>query len=343
MTPVAFRTRRSVRRSRSARSARASAAKASAPPVVRRALELDLHGARSLHDDRPAIHVRPAVELAECDKRRPAREVTGEEDVELAIVERCLWSDMHPRPEVRSIRGDDRKERSALEFSVDEHAHRARAIRGDPDERSHEVAQRLSNDARDRGHTLGDVAIDPDPCRVHEDASIQIPDVDGAPTRFADEARHVAGPLGISERAGKVVPRADGIESEGCGATDDAIRDLVRRPVATGGNDHPVSVRGGLAREPRGLVRRGRAHDVETDTVLAEVGGDPTRHALARAVPRDRVHDGEGTLVAQRGRGRHAPEGASALRMASCSSLESACRERPPCTCLAKMRVSVRL
>src|SRR5207253_10162508 len=78
----------------------------------------DLEDARAFHHDHLSVDVSPAIELAEGDERRPAREIAGKEDIELAVVQRCERRDVHARAEVRPIRGHDREASPAGELAV---------------------------------------------------------------------------------------------------------------------------------------------------------------------------------------------------------------------------------
>src|SRR5207237_1969227 len=91
------------------------------------------------------------------------------------------------------------------------------------------------------------------------------------------------------------------------------------------------------------LLAGGSAHDVDLAPRRTELLRDAPRHPLAGALPCRRVDDRERSGVPEGRLVAHAPAGARALRIASCSSSESWCRERPASTCLAKIRVFARL
>src|SRR5204862_3909805 len=215
-------------------------------------------------------------------------------------------------------------------------------IRADTDERAGEVAEGLSNEPRGRRDALRDVAVDPDAGRVHEDPPVDFADVDGPAARIADEPGNVTPAARVSERAREVVARPDRIKRERSAAAGDSVRDLVRGPVATGRDDDAVPIGGAFARESRRLVGRRCLNDVDAHALIPKLSRDTSRDPPARTVPGNRVHDGERAFVRLPCRAGHAPAGESALRMASCSSSDSACLDRPACTGFAKMRVSAR-
>src|SRR2546425_760253 len=306
--------------------------------------KLDLDDARALCRDRRAVHVRAAVQLREGEEGFALAKVACEDDVELPVVELCLRRDAHAAAKVRRVRGDDREEAAGVQLAVDEHAHGDGLIGRDAREGAREPAETGTDDAHRRDDALGHVAVDPHAGRIQEDASVRVADVDRPSARGPDEPRNVPAPARVPERAREVVPGPDRIERERRAAADETVGDLVRGPVAPDSDDHAVSGLGRLAREPRPLTLRGRALDLDPQAGVTERARDPRREALAGAVPRGRVHDRQGTVVGRAGRrGHQLPLGASALRIASCSSSDSAWRERPLWTCFAKTRVSVRL
>src|SRR5438477_5013500 len=111
-------------------------------------LQLDLDHPRSLHHDLLPIDMRAAIELAERDEGRPPRQVAGEEHIELTVVERRLWRDVHARSEVRAVGRDDREKAAAVQLAIDENAHRLRPVGGDPEERAREVTKGLARQTR---------------------------------------------------------------------------------------------------------------------------------------------------------------------------------------------------
>src|SRR5207237_5141097 len=186
------------------------------------------------------------------------------------------------------------------------------------------------------------MAVDADAGRVHEDAPVHLADIDRSPLCRADEAGNGASPPRVPERAREIVPRADRVERERGTAARDAVRDLVRGAVATGRDDDPVTVRRAFTRESGRLVRCRGLNDIDAHPLTAKLSCDPRRDARPDTVSRDRVDDGESALLRLFDRAGHTPAGDSALRIASCSSSDSACFDRPACTDLAKMRVSAR-
>src|SRR5205823_13561767 len=185
-------------------------------------------------------------------------------------------------------------------------------------------------------------AVASDARRVNEDAPVDFADVDGTAARIADEPRNVTPSARVSECPREVVARADRIKRERSSAASDSIRDLVRGPIATGRDDDAVPIGGTFARESRRLVGRRCLNDVDAHALIPKFSRDAGRAPNPRTVPGDRVHDGEGAFFRLTRRAGHAPAGESALRMASCSSSDSACLDRPACTGFAKMRVSAR-
>src|SRR5207237_9931895 len=174
----------------------------------------------------------------------------------------------------------DAQESPADELAVDEDAHRPGPVRRDAYEGAGEVAKRLADDPARRRDPRRDVSVDADARGVHEDPAIHLAHVDGAAARAPEGADNVARAARVAERAREVVPRPDRVEREDRAASHDPVGDLVRRSVPARRDDEPVAVGRGLAGEPRGFLRRGRADDVDADALGPEVGGHPFREAL---------------------------------------------------------------
>ena len=264
-----------------------------------------------------------SIDLGEGDQRGPHPHVAGEDHIELAVVERSLRRDVHARAEVRPIRRDDGEEAPACELSVDEHAHGLRPVGRDADERAGEVAEGAPDDPRGGGDPRGDVSVDADAGGVHEDASVQLAEIDRAALRGAQESHEIASTPRVSERAREIVARAQRVQAEHRIAADEAVRDLVRGAIASGRDDEAVSVRGRLAREASRLLSCRRAHDVDADALRLEVSGHPSRDPFSGAAPGGGIDDRERAIVRERVGCAHAPAGARARRIASCSSSES--------------------
>src|SRR6266545_1896824 len=143
--------------------------------------------------------MRAAVELGERDERGPPPEVARDEDVEQAVIDLRLRSDVHPAAEVRAVRGDDDEM-----FPLDR---------------------------------LGDVAVDAHTRGVHEDPTVHLADVDDTSARIREKSTDVASLAWIPERTREVVARPDRIEGERGVRANEAVGDLVRGAVATDGND----------------------------------------------------------------------------------------------------------
>ena len=229
-----------------------------------------------------------------------------------------------------------------MQLAIDENAHRLRPVGGDPNKRAREVPKRLARQTGGGRDALRDVAVDADAGRVHEHAPVHLADIDRSPLRRADEAGNVAPSPRVTKRTREIVPRADRVEGERGIASRDAVRDLVRGAVATHRDDDSVTVRRAFTRESSRFVRCRGLNNIDTHPLTAKLSCDPRRDTRPGTVSRDGVDDGESAFLRLSDRAGHTPAGDSALRIASCSSSDSACFDRPAWTDLAKMRVSAR-
>src|SRR6266545_3434436 len=181
--------------------------------------------------------MRAAVELGERDERGPPPEVARDEDVEQAVIDLRLRSDVHPAAEVRAVRGDDDEMFPLDRLIVDHETHRLRPVRRDRDEGPDEIPERGTDDARARLDPFGDVAVDAHTRGVHEDPTVHLADVDDTSARIREKSTDVASLAWIPERTREVVARPDRIEGERGVRANEAVGDLVRGAVATDGND----------------------------------------------------------------------------------------------------------